>query len=72
MSLALVSYQPVCLRCGGRLRAVVWDQPSLLRHGWLGEPLDYRVTVRICERCGASRRSDVRAVAVRRVEGASH
>jgi ribosomal protein L40E len=65
VTLALVPYQPVCLRCGGALRAVVWDQPSLLRRGWLGEALDYRTTVRICERCGASRRPDVRAVAVR-------
>jgi hypothetical protein len=65
VSLALVPYKPVCLRCGGALRAVVWDQPSLLRHGGLGEPLDYRTTVRICEQCGACRRPDVRAVAVK-------
>lgn len=66
-SLALVPLdQTVCLRCGGPLRATVWDQPSLLRHGWLGEPLDYRVTLRICAYCLAIRRPDLRAVAVRR------
>jgi len=66
VTLALVLYRPVCLRCGGSLRAVVWDQPSLLPHEWLGEPLDYRTTVRICERCGTSRKPDVRAVVVKR------
>jgi ribosomal protein L40E len=65
MSLALVPYRLVCLRCGGPLETVEWDQPSLLRRGWLGEPLDYRTTVRICRECGAARRPDVRAVAVR-------
>lgn len=68
MTLALVPYRPVCLRCGGPLETVEWDQPSLWRHGWLGVPWDQHITVRVCVNpsCGAARRPDVRAVAVRR------
>lgn len=66
MTLALVLYQPVCLRCGGPMTVVEWDQPALWQHGWRGDPLDYRMTVRICQQCGAARRPDVRAVAIRR------
>lgn len=67
MSLALVSLsETACLQCGGPMLTLVWDQPSLWRHGWLGEPWDVRTTLRYCPVCLTSRRPDVRAVAVRR------